>query len=319
MASAPSPRQAVNVDVIPIGTKEEWLALRETDVTASVVAALFGQHPYTSTYALWMLKSKTIVPDAEETEAMLRGTMLEPVAAEMVLRKNPDWRIEEPGVYLRDKKARLGATPDRYVYIPGRKGFGILQIKTVEESLYKKKWFNDDGQLEPPLWIAIQAETERHLSGADYAMVAVLRVGFGIGIDVIEIPAVKNLMPAIYENVAHFWDMVDRGQRPDPDYSRDGKLLESVNAGGNGAVLDMTSDNHLVEIADEDGRIKETVKSYEARRKEIKAEFLHKLGTASAMAIADGRIIVAKHIERAGYTVKPSSYVTVTVKEPKSK
>lgn len=295
--------------------RDQWLALRETDVTASVVAALFGVHPYQSWYSLWALKTKAIVEDPEETPAMRRGRLLEQVAVDFLLEDHPDWRIENPGVYLRDPAVRLGATPDRYIYRPDRPGFGVLQIKTVEESIFKKKWFNEEHSIEPPLWVAVQAEVERHLSGANYAMVAVLRAGFGIDCTPIDIPTVPNLMNRIKENVAAFWWGIDHGKVPDPDYSKDGKTIEALWAGnGNDAVLDLTKDNALVGLADEKEQLADKKSEIEKRQKEIKAEMLHKLGTASAGEIADGRVITAKTITRKAYAVKETSYVDVRVK-----
>lgn len=302
----------------PIESREQWLALREVDVTASVAGALFGVHPYQSAYSLYLLKTRQILEDPEETPAMRRGRMLEPVAAQYLLEDNPDWKITDPKVYLRDPKARVGATPDRYIEIPGRKGFGVLQIKTVEESLFKRTWMTEDGEIEPPLWIAVQAEIERHLSGASYAIVGVLRVGWGINCQPVFLPNFPGLVERAYERSRWFWDLVDRKIAPSPDYSSDGRLLERIYLNPTGAVLDMRQDNHLVELADEDHILKDQIKEGEARRKQIKAEFLHKIGTASAMQIADGRIITAKRIERKGYTVEPTSYVTVTVKQEKA-
>jgi hypothetical protein len=42
---------------IPIIIREQWLANRENDVTASAVAALVGTHPYQTAFGLHMLKT----------------------------------------------------------------------------------------------------------------------------------------------------------------------------------------------------------------------------------------------------------------------
>lgn len=41
------------IDRIQIENREQWLALRRQDVTASVVAATMGLHPYVSKLALF--------------------------------------------------------------------------------------------------------------------------------------------------------------------------------------------------------------------------------------------------------------------------
>jgi len=308
----------MSIQKIAIESREQWLALRELDVTASVAAALYGVHPYHSVYSLWALKKRLITEDPEETPAMRRGRHLEPVATAVLLEQHPDWRIEEPKVYLRDPEGRIGATPDRYVYIPEKPGFGVLQIKSVEESIFKRKWITEDGAIEPPLWIGVQAEVERHLSGANFAMVGVVRAGFGLDCSAITIPPVPGLMKRTYSLVADFWRLVASDTRPDPDYEKDGKLLEALwTGGGSEAVLDLSTDNHLVDLADEKARLAEQKREIDDRQKQIKAEFLHKLGSASAGKIADGRIITAKKVDRAGYTVQASSYIDVRVKQPR--
>jgi hypothetical protein len=55
----------------------------------------------------------------------------------------------------------------------------------------------------------------------------------------------------------------------------------------------------------------------EKARKVLDAEIIHALGNASVGRLADGRIITAKTTRRAGYEVKPSSFRSVRIKEPK--
>lgn len=306
------------IQKIEIENREQWLALRETDVTASVGGALFGIHPYHSVFSLYLLKRRELVEDPEETPAMRRGRLMEDVAIKMLLEDHPDWRIERPNVYLRDAKARLGATPDAYVYIPGRPGFGVLQLKSVEPSIFKAKWLTEQQTVEPPLWIAVQAEIERYLSKANFAMVGVVRAGFGIECSAIPIPGTPGLIDKIKLLTTDFWRMVDAGKRPDPDYEKDGKLLEAMWAsGGNSAILDLENDNHLVDLADEKERLASEKTAIEKRQAAVKAEIMHKLGGAAAAKIADGRLITAKKVEKASYTVKPSSYVLINVKAAK--
>ena len=160
------------VETWPVKDRTSWLALRKSDVTASAIGSLLGVHEYMTPYALWALKSGIISEDPEETPAMMRGRLLEPVAIELLREMHPSWTITTPSTYYRDPATRIGATPDALVKDPLRKGFGVLQIKTVEPSIFRRKWQTDDRTVEPPLWIATQALVEAHLTGALWASFA---------------------------------------------------------------------------------------------------------------------------------------------------
>ncbi|MEW5421918.1 hypothetical protein HNS03_08355 [Amorphus sp. 3PC139-8] len=130
------------IETLSPRSRASWIKVGEADVTASVVGALLGCHEYTTPYKLWALKSGLIVEDPEETEAMKRGRLLEPVAVELLRQRHPEWDITHntnPGTYYRDPAARLGATPDVITHDPAR-GPGLVQIKNVEQSVFRRKW-----------------------------------------------------------------------------------------------------------------------------------------------------------------------------------
>jgi predicted phage-related endonuclease len=301
------------VDVIPITDRDQWLALRSQDVTASAVGCLLGVHEYQSAYGLWALKTGAIKEDPEETAPMRRGRLLEPVAIQLLREERPEWIMEPPMVYLRDSVARLGATPDLFVQDPER-GFGIVQIKTVEPGVFRRKWRDEEtGETTPPLWIAVQAITEAHLAGASWAAVAALTVAFGMDLHIVPVPIHDGVIDRVKSVVADFWRMIEEGRKPDPDYGRDGRLLEALYQ-PTGEIVSLESDNALPLLADERERLSAERSDADKRLKEIKTEFLAKLNGASAGRISDGRLITAKRIDKKGYAVKPSSYIDVRVK-----
>ena len=55
-------------------------------------------------------------------------------------------------------------------------------------------------------------------------------------------------------------------------------------------------------------------KEAEKKRRDLDTEILAKLGNATSGRLADGRIVSAKTIRRAGYSVQPSSYRPVKIK-----
>ncbi len=302
-----------------IENREQWMALRERDVTASVAGAVLGIHPYQTPYGLWALKSGKVEADMEETGAMLRGTMLEPVAIEMLRRLKPTWLIDYPlGHYWRHDAVRIGATPDVLVVDPERQGFGVVQVKTAEPMIFNRSWRDPDTrEIEVPLWIAVQALIEAKLTGASWAAVAVMRVGHGVDFDVIDIPIHEGVWARLVDEVRAFWKRVETDNAPDIDFARDGALIAGFYPDDDGSTIDLSGDNRIVAILDERRGLKEAeAAGAEAakRRRDLDAEILAKLGTATTGRLADGRFVSAKTVRRSGYSVQPSSYRPVKIK-----
>ena len=303
-----------NIQQIRIADHAQWMRERSQDVTASVAGCLLGIHPYWTAYGLHLFKCESVTEDPEETVMMRQGRLLEPVAVQLMREMRRDWEIIYPvGIYYRDSAARLGATPD--VLVRDERGrWGVIQIKTVERWVFKRKWHDEDGELEPPLWIATQAIIEAYLTKVEWAAVAVLIVGSGLELKLVDVPLHLALIDRIKSEVAAFWRGVETGKLPDPDHVRDAKLLEQMFEYRD-EIVDLTGDNSLVALVDERAKLSKTKRNAEARLKDIKGEILLKLHGASFGRIADGRCITVKLIEKNGYTVEPFSYPDIRVKE----
>jgi predicted phage-related endonuclease len=100
-----------------IRSREQWLALRRRDVTASDVGVVCGAHKFKTPLRLYEEKVGSI-PEDVETPVMIRGRWMEPAVLKAVQERHPDWLITQPGVYLRDPDIRIGATPDAVAIIP---------------------------------------------------------------------------------------------------------------------------------------------------------------------------------------------------------
>src|SRR5258708_3490433 len=191
-------------------SREQWLACRSQDVTASIAGALLGVHPYSTAYGLYLLKKGLIAEDPEETGPMRRGRLLEPVAVQMLREDKPNWTIHDHpiGYYYRDPASRLGATPDVLATDEHGKP-GIVQIKSVEPSIFRRDWKNEDGTIEPPLWIVVQGIIEAYLTGAEWAAVAPMVVGFGLEMPVIPIPLHAGILDRLKAEVSEFWQRIE--------------------------------------------------------------------------------------------------------------
>lgn len=301
------------IERIPIESRDQWLALRRQDVTASTAGALLGLHPYVSAWSLWAEKTGLVSSDAPPNAAMERGLELEPIAIKRIEKMlNPEWMESGGKDYYRDTKARLGATPDCVLYDKDR-GLGIVQIKSVEPSAFRDNWF-EDGEMRPPLWIAIQAIIEAHLTGASWAAVAALVIGYGIDLHIIDVPIHPGIIERVKAETKKFWEMIERGEEPAPDYGKDAALIEQLFSQPEEIEIDLTGDNELPAIVENYRQLGASIHASEGLRKAARAEILHKIGNADSARISTGRI-TAKAIRRQAYVVAESSYRMIKFRE----
>lgn len=295
-----------------IASREQWLGLRQRDITASIAGALLGVHEFTTPYALWCLKSGRIEEDPEESAPMRRGRLLEPVAVELMRELRPTWKITRGDTYLRDPDSRIGATPDVFVEDPDR-GPGIVQIKSVEAMVFRKKWKDSEtGDVRPPLWVAVQGIVEAHLAkeshGAQWVGVAPLVVSHGLEMPIIDdIPIHGGVIDRLKLETEKFWRRVERGEAPPADYGRDGEIIAQLYGLTNTETVDLTGDNRLPELLAENEALSQTESATKKRRAEIKAEIIEKMGHA-ALATCTGWRIFAPTVNRKAYSVAASSY-----------
>lgn len=283
------------IERIPIENRDQWLALRQSDVTASIAGALLGVHPYSTAYGLYLLKKGMIDEDPEETGPMRRGRLLEPVAVQMLREDRPDWTIEEYpiGYYYRDPAARIGATPDVFaINEHGRPG--IVQLKSVEPSVFRREWKTESGLIEPPLWIVVQAILETYLTGREWAAVAPLVVGFGLDLPIIDIPIHAGIFARIKLEVDQFWQRIAEGRGYDPDYARDGSLIAQLYPQDNGVEIDLSADNETPLFVDQLESARAAKKVAETDEKVAKTAIASKMGKASIALLSDGRRISNK-------------------------
>lgn len=306
--------QIERIPIDPEGRREEWLGLRQRDVTASVAGALLGVHPFKTRFQLWHEKSGKLQQDDAETQAMFRGRVLEAPALQLLRIDRPHWRVWQPNEYLRDPRARMGATPDAYAIDPDRKGRGVIQVKSVEKSVFARKWRDEDGEVEPPLWIVIQAIQEAHLAGASWACVVAFVIGFGLELHVIDVPIHQGVIDRLRDETAIFWTSVLAGLPPEPDYGADGALIARLYADDNGREVDLSGDNMMPVLLAERAALKEHMKSEAARLREIEAEIIAKIGDHER-AFVPGWSIKRPLVERRGFYVDPTSYRKLTIKQ----
>jgi hypothetical protein len=303
----------------PISSREEWLARRKQNVNASEIAALFGPeiHPFLTPYKLWALKCEKI-PDATDSPMLRRGRLFEPIVVDILSEDHPDWRLNKAETYLWDDETRIGCTPDVWAERPDQGyGHGIVQIKTVGQFAFKRRWHDEHGDIAVPTWVAVQASVEAYLTGASWAGVAAMKLGDG-GIEVvyIDIPLKPHLIHRIEDLTGEFWRRVAANEPYDPDFGRDRKVIFDLYEDGKGPVVDLTDDAEFREILAERAQLKQVEKAGESatnQRRTLDARLILKLGNSPA-ARSGGALVTIKLVKKKAYTVKPQQYPLLTVK-----
>lgn len=297
------------IEIIRPKDRAAWLAARGRDVTASVVGALFGEHEYTTEFELWAVKTGRAPRLEQDSPQMERGRLLEPVGVQLLRERHPKWKIAHnaaENIYFRDPVARLGATPD-VIVTKSERGVGAIQIKSVEASIYRRKWLDDEGEPEPPLWIALQATLEAHLVGAQWAAVAPLVVGHGLDMPLIDIPIVPGVVDAMKARAAEFWQMVEEGREPQPDYSRDGAIIDRIYSESDDEhEVDLSGEPRIRGLLEARATLKAAEREAKSEIEKIDAEIKAAMGTAAVAHLGDGRRITWRTRSSAGKFIAPS-------------
>jgi hypothetical protein len=292
-----------------------WLAMRQRAINASEIGGLVpdAKHPYETPYHLFAVKSGRLPVDFQtESPAMARGRALEPVAVQFAAEAlGAGYEIEHNARhhYWHAPAIRIGATPDLLVRSPDGSR-GVVQIKSIEPSIYKQTWLDN----EPPLWIALQALVEAKLTGADWAKVAALRIGWRVDFDLVSIPPLPDgAWSRLVAEVAVFWRMVELGQSPAPDFGRDIQTIRELNAISGDGSVDLSHDAELISAVIERERLKRAAKEFDTRCDELDAFIRYKAADNAVVLAGDYRLSL-KMENRAGYTVAPSSRRVLRIK-----
>ena len=284
-----------------ITSRDEWLQWRKTDVTASAVGALFNCHPYTTALRLYAAKRGTEFEHADN-KAMRRGRWLESSVAVAVMEERPEWRLESARQYLRDPELRLGASPDFYIRDDPR-GLGICQTKTIAPSVYERDW---GGGVEVPLWIILQALTEAMLADASFIVIAALLVdAHNMDVSIHELPRNPAAEQKIRDAVARFWEDVEAGREPAPDFGKDADTIRAMwrKESSPPVEIDFTGNNEIPDLLAERAILKEGIKDAEARVDMIDAELRFAMKDAAVATGIDGFKLTYKTSHYKAYTV----------------
>ena len=327
----------MTVEILHPQSREEWLSLRKPTVGGTESPMMLGVHPHVTPFELWAMKSD-LVPPVQDNKRMRRGRILQPVVVDIIREERPDWIVKENpmpgGEFYRDPDAGISCTPDAFVNDPARGdgsfgvlrkcdgfSFGVCQIKTVDTHIFRNEWMVVDGDIVLPPYVAIQAMQEAHLTSASWCCVATL-VGFDLDLHIIEVPIHAGVIARIKREAPAFLRRVRENDPPPPDYARDGAAIAAIYDEDDGGTIDLSGNERVLKLVARRDAMKEiegAATEAVMERKTIDAELIHALGNATRGTLADGRVIEAKTVRRKGFTVEPTTYRAIKVKQHKEK
>jgi len=187
--------------------RKEWLALRQKGIGGSDIGAIAGLSPYRSALDVFLEKMGE-AEEREETDAMLYGTLVEPVVAEFARRKNPQWQIESyQSLIVHPQHPWAIGNIDRLVTDPAR-GQGIMEIKTG--NIFRlSDWDNEDA----PSAQKAQLYWYQGISGASWGVMAGLIGGANYRQFIVEFDA--EIFGYLLQIGEEFWHHVET-QTPPP-------------------------------------------------------------------------------------------------------
>lgn len=292
--------------IIP-DNKEHWLELRASCLTSTEIAALFNCSPYTTAFELWHRKKNKEIVTLDPNVRMLWGSRLERSIAEGVAEDN-GWKIRPMKEFMYDDVLKIGASFDFSI---GEEE--ILEIKNVDNRVFREGWIVDGDNIEAPPHLEIQVQVQMMISGRKVAWIAAL-VG-GNDVKLIKREPDVFVRGQILNKALLFWESIEKGNPPDPDFSRDLETISRLYGFAEpGKVMDARGNQEIGKLMADYHALGEAEKAAKMGKDAIKGRMLTLIGdhekilgetfTISAGMVGPTRV---EAYDRAGFRMfKPS-------------
>lgn len=283
---------------------EQQAAARANAIGASEVAALFNCHPHLSRFELWHRKAGNL-PEAQGGKWAPWGDLLEPVIAKAIAREQ-GWAVRKVRRYCPHPwLIGMGCSPDFEVSesqaVPAFSG--LLEIKNVDRMVYHR-W--PDGAA--PLHFELQVQHQLAcLPRRTWAALGVL-VGGNTPL-VLTYHRHAGAIKRIEIEVSRFWQSVQAGTAPEPDFERDYLTVAQLyGTATEGSIRDFRGDKQLAALCADYAQAQLDEKATKAKKGAAKARILEHIRDTET-AITDGFKVCASEVpggpvaasERAGY------------------
>lgn len=193
--------------MIACQSREEWLTVRRAFVTASNVAVVLGESPFSTPSQLWSEMSGLVKSSTEEAEWMKWGSRLEDAIARGYVEENGGTLISLGALTVLQslRYPWMAATLDRLVEVNGE--LMVLECKNVS-SLKADEWED-----EPPLHYQIQVQAQLACTGLKRGVLVALIGGNRLAWFIID--RNDEFIDAAAGAARRFKQKVDLGEFPD--------------------------------------------------------------------------------------------------------
>lgn len=261
-------------------TKEQWLKMRTEVITSTEVSALFNFNPYITKFELWHQKKNKEIVLLEDDERMRWGNRLEAPIAEGVA-EDQGWMVHPFKDFATHDEIRAGSSFDYLIAVPNGNNTdtieGLLEIKNVDWLQVRDKWLIEDGEvIEAPPHIEIQVQHQMMITGHPFCYIAALQGGNKVHL--IRRTPNKSIIDSIKTKVIRFWNSIDNGIEPSPDWERDADFISKLHSYAEpGKTMD-AKDKEIDELANEYKALREKEKAAGDAKKAVKAKILTLIG-----------------------------------------
>ena len=277
----------------------------------SDIGPLIGQSPYKDAFGLYLEKRGEIEPPEEETKVQRRGRILEPAIGQMyaaehnrVLLPGETFAVDEP--WQRAQVDAIEHFTDGVidVRVP-------VEIKSASE-FARGKW-GPSGTDEAPTAYCAQLHWQMAAMRAPFGRIVAL-----LGADDLRVYTIDRdwaIDAFLQEQARAFWQRVLDGNAPEPNFQHPSiaetlsRLFQNPKAA---EILQATP--QLTAWRDVMVEAGEQEKRYQGIKDGAKAHLLHAMGNAAIINFGE-QMFERKVINRAGYTVAPTTYVAGTLKK----
>lgn len=264
----------MTIETIQPENEAAWLELRKPVVTSTEVSALFNSSPYCTAFELFHRKHDNLDVKIEPNERMKWGSRLQDSIAAGVA-EDQGWKIRRMTEFIRDNDLKLGASFD--FEFTGEKETGLIEVKNVDSLAFRDGWIVDGDDVQAPLGIEFQVQTQLMLSGKKVNYIAALIGGNRVVLIKREPDPVAH--EAIRKRVAEFWASVATHQEPTPDFTKDADFIAHLyNYAEVGKVFN--ADERISKLAFAYKQAADEAKAADEKKDAAKAEILTLIGSA---------------------------------------
>ena len=258
---------------------------RKKWIGGSEIASLFGESPYATKFELWHRKAGNLPEPDLDNERVEAGNFFEPAIAA--------WAEKKFGLQTRRVL--------RYMPHPTVKGYGTsldyetvtghypVEIKNVDGLVFRDNWATEgDKIIDAPMHIILQLQAQMACAKKDRGYL-VACVG-GNRLYTAEIQAHAGTQARMEKAVTAFWQSIDAGDEPDPNFLKDAEAIAELYRMAGEAELDLTGNNRLTHLCHEYQAASEDAKEAENRKKAAKAEMITIIGDAKKVVLGGFKI-----------------------------